>query len=132
MVPKPNEELPGRARILLVEDDVLIRMPIAEELRAAGLIVVEAVNADEAWAYLRSGGNADLIFSDIYMPGSIDGLELARRIRIEDPNLPVILTSGNPGSWAPESIGVFIPKPYYIEKVIEMISGILGQKQTPG
>ncbi|HLY56415.1 MAG TPA: response regulator [Stellaceae bacterium] len=117
---------------MLVEDDVLIRMPIAEELRAAGLIVVEAVNADEALAYLRSGGCADLIFSDIYMPGSIDGLELARRMRIEDPNLPVILTSGNPGSWGAETIGAFIPKPYHIQKVVEMISEMLAQKRAPG
>ena len=85
------------ARILIAEDEVLTRMVLAEELRDAGFFVVEASNADDAIAYLRTDSQIDLVFSDIHMPGSIDGLELARRLRVEHPTLPVILSSGRQG-----------------------------------
>ena len=58
---------PEPARVMVVEDEVLVRFPIAEALRASGLEVIEASNADEAWSYLLSGQTVDLIFSDIQM-----------------------------------------------------------------
>ena len=61
---------PELARVMIVEDDVIIRFPIAEALRIAGLEVIEASNADEAWSFLLSGQHVELIFSDIQMPGS--------------------------------------------------------------
>jgi PleD family two-component response regulator len=80
MVPEPNSE-PVPAHVLLVEDEVLIRSVIAETLRDAGLLVIEAANADEAWSYLQTGASVDLVFSDIQMPGSMDGIELARKVK---------------------------------------------------
>jgi PleD family two-component response regulator len=79
---------PEPKRILVVEDEVLIRCLICDDLREAGFVVVEAENADEASSYLASGAPVDLIFSDVHMPGSMDGLDLARRIRNERPCLP--------------------------------------------
>src|SRR5690348_8360592 len=67
---------PKPLRVMIVEDEVLVRFPIAEALRAEGLEIIEASNADEAWSYLLSRQTVDLIFSDIQMPGSMDGLEL--------------------------------------------------------
>lgn len=68
--------------ILVVEDDVLVRMPIAQYLRDCGYKVVEAVNADEAIAVLLHQETVvDVVFSDIEMPGSIDGFGLAKWIR---------------------------------------------------
>ena len=108
------------ARILIVEDEVLTRMALAEDLREAGYSVVEASNADEALVYLNTGSRIDLVFSDIRMPGSMDGLELARRLRVERPALPVILASGGT-----ERIATFIAKPYRMEQVLSVISKIL-------
>jgi CheY-like chemotaxis protein len=109
-----------RARLLIVEDEVLTRMALAEDLRDAGYFVVEAANADAAMAYLNSGSQIDLVFSDVNMPGSMNGLELALRLRIERPSLPVLLSSGGP-------VGVagLIAKPYRMERVLSIISKAL-------
>jgi two-component system, response regulator PdtaR len=108
------------ARILVVEDEVLTRLALAEDLRDAGYSVVEASNADEAMAYLNTGSQIDLVFSDIRMPGSMDGLELARRLDVERPTLPVILSSAGT-----EGIATFVAKPYRMEQVLSIISKIL-------
>jgi hypothetical protein len=86
MIAQPEGAPAGRAScILVVEDEVLIRTFIAEVLRDEGFRVVEAVNADEAWAFLEAGGHADLVFTDIDMPGSIDGAVLGERIKARYP-----------------------------------------------
>jgi CheY-like chemotaxis protein len=102
-----------KPRILIVEDEVLIRAYLSEELRDAGFAVIEAAHAEEALSYLKAGEKVDLVFSDIHMPGSFNGLELARRLRDLHPSLPIILTSGNPGPHAPDALfaaGVSVKK----------------------
>ena len=83
----------GAPRILVVEDEPLIRFAIAEALRELGVSVVEAASAEEAWRYLMSGESVDLVFTDHRMPGSMTGAQLAIRIRREYPSLVVIVTS---------------------------------------
>jgi CheY-like chemotaxis protein len=83
------------ARILVVEDEPIIRFAIAEALRELGVSVVEAASADEAWQYLAVGGSVDLVFTDHQMPGSMTGAQLASRLRREYPSLTVIVTSGH-------------------------------------
>jgi CheY-like chemotaxis protein len=112
--------------VLLVEDDVMIRAMLGEELRQNGVRVVEAGNADEAWNYLQAGGAADLVFSDIQMPGSMDGFELADRIRTQFPSLKIILTSGNPGPRNLAGSSIFISKPYGIEKATKLALEAIG------
>lgn len=109
----------GDGRVLLIEDEVLLRSALAEELRAAGLTVIEAVSADEAWAYLQADGRVDLIFSDICMPGSMDGIEFAGRVRDRHPGLPIILTSGNLQPALRDGFVEFLPKPYAFAKAVE-------------
>ena len=101
---------PGVPRILVVEDEALIRFAIAEALRELGVSVVEAASADEAWQYLTAGGSVDLVFTDHRMPGSMTGGQLATRIRLQYPSLVVIVTSGyfDDRGWS-EPI---VPKPY--------------------
>jgi CheY-like chemotaxis protein len=83
--------------VLVVEDEVLIRLHVADFLRDCGLRVLEAANADEAVAILQHGPDAvDLVFSDINMPGSMNGFELASWIRGNRPDTRVILASGVP------------------------------------
>jgi CheY-like chemotaxis protein len=117
---------PAAARILIVEDDVLIRAIVADELRSAGFSVVEAASADEALSYLKAGGQTDLVFSDIWMPGSLNGLDLARQLRDKYPSLPIILASGNFSSQNLVDFGLFIRKPYDVEHAVAMVSEALG------
>jgi len=80
--------------VLVVEDEVVIRMLTVEMLQEAGFRVIEACDADEAMAVLDSNLACDVIFTDVNMPGSIDGLGLADHVKRSYPGVPVILTSG--------------------------------------
>jgi DNA-binding NtrC family response regulator len=83
--------------VLVVEDDVLVRMPIAQYLRDCGYKVIEAADADEAMAVLLHREIiVDVVFSDIEMPGSIDGFGLAKWIRANRPGLDVLLAGTVP------------------------------------
>lgn len=82
------------AKLLVAEDDIFIRSMIAEFLRDAGFDVLEASNADEAMAHFEAQNDIDLLFSDVRMPGSMDGSELARQVRGRWPGTHVVLTSG--------------------------------------
>jgi CheY-like chemotaxis protein len=111
-------------RVLVVEDEVLIRSLVAEELREEGLQVIEAATADETWAFLKSGEKINLIFSDVHMPGSMNGLDLARRVNSIYPDIRFILTSGNIGS--SEIYGIsFLPKPYSFIVAVDVIVATL-------
>lgn len=103
----PKLEAP---RILVVEDEALIRFAIAEALREQGASVVEAASADEAWQYLKSGGSVGLVFTDHKMPGSMTGAELAARVSQNYPSVVVVIASGyfNDETWS-EPV---IDKPY--------------------
>jgi CheY-like chemotaxis protein len=118
--------LPSPA-VLLVEDEAVIRALLAEELRAAGFTVVEAGTADEAWSYLQAGGEADLVFSDVTMPGSMNGVELVRRVRAAFPAVKTIITSGNPGPDNISDLGTFIQKPYRLDKATHIALAAVGQ-----
>ena len=80
--------------ILVVEDDVLVRNLAAAYLRDGGFAVIEANSADEAIRVLQAEVPVDIVFSDIQMPGSMDGVGLAQWVRRERPWLKVILTAG--------------------------------------
>src|SRR5829696_3057207 len=83
------------ATILVVEDEVLIRLDLAQELRSAGFIVLEASSAREAIIILKATDGVALTISDVRMPGEIDGLGLAAWIRLERPSMKIIVLSGH-------------------------------------
>ncbi len=125
----PMEEL-GRSpvQILLVEDEFFIRIDVAAALREAGFQVVEAVSADEAWAFLESRQLPDLLLTDVQTPGDLNGLMLARRVRERFPHLPVIINSGDPTTQkAAARLGKFVGKPYEIADIVRMVTDIAGQ-----
>lgn len=117
------------ATILVVEDEWLVRLPIAEYLRDCGYRVLEASDADEAMAMIDSGQTVDLVFSDVRMPGSIDGFGLARWLRRNHPDVPVLLASGYSGVATPDpeirSLGRLIEKPYSQPQVARRIEALL-------
>jgi CheY-like chemotaxis protein len=115
-----------RARtVLVVEDEVLIRMVIADALRSSGLCVVEAGSAGEAMAHVRSGAVVDLIFTDVEMPGPMDGTELVRQLHVAFPGLAIMLTSGSLPAPDAASIDRFIAKPYDPDQVAARICALL-------
>ena len=113
--------------VLVVDDEEMVRMPIAEFLRDCGYVVLEAADAAAAIAAIEDEPAVEVVFSDVRMPGQMDGLGLARWLRRTHPEIPVILTSGYVGSRdAPDSIpGVrFIEKPYSQKNVAQRIAAL--------
>lgn len=113
--------------ILVVEDDTLIRMLGVNILEEAGFEVLEAANADEGIAILSEHGHVRLLFSDIDMPGSMDGVELARLVHDRWPSIRLLLTSGHhnlPEAAIPDD-GKFVRKPWSEEFLIGKIRAIL-------
>jgi len=124
----PKYGLAVQTTILVVEDDVFVRMTLADQLRAAGYRVLEASNADEALDLLRDRSQAvRLLLTDIRMPGTLDGVELALAVRSEYPDIKIILTSGQSFStshWSDHD--GFFPKQYDAGRLIEYIKKLLG------
>jgi len=105
--------------VLVVEDEPLLRMMAVDLVESAGFVAVEAANADEAVQILETRTDIRIVFTDIDMPGSIDGMMLAAAVRDRWPPIEIIITSGHrlvkdldlpAGS-------VFFPKPYDTAKV---------------
>ncbi len=117
------------ARILLAEDEFLIRLILAEVLADNGHEVVEASSGDEAAVLTHDGQVFDLLLTDIQMPGQLDGLELARIIRSRQPDIPVIYVTGRPevlgriGQFGPRD--AFVRKPYSAREVIAVVQRLL-------
>ena len=113
--------------VLVVEDECLIRLVAAETLRDAGFEVLEAGSAQEALSVVASRHDIAVLFTDINMPGPVDGIELAWLVHDEQPDIRLILTSGKvrplPGE-APE--GVFLTKPYSPMVMTRVVSALLG------
>src|SRR5580693_5242028 len=106
--------LEKRPVALVVEDEALIRMSAVCMFEDADFDVVEAANAQQALRILASNDNIALVFTDINMPGPLDGLDVAREASRRHPDIAVIITSGKirpPQSAIPEH-GIFINKPY--------------------
>jgi DNA-binding NtrC family response regulator len=124
----PAPETAVRSNIVLVvEDEILIRLAIADHLRDAGLTVYEAANATEAIDLLtHHGRDIDAIFSDIMMPGPIDGLALLAWVSQHHPEIPVALTSGVPHHNATtkkmKDDGLFLVKPYSMDGVATLLT----------
>jgi CheY-like chemotaxis protein len=108
-------EIGPRARVLLVEDEPLVRDVVAEALADQGFTVETATNAVEALHRLCTGSPIDILFTDVVLPGDMDGATLARRARELMPHLPVIYTSGRRqaiNGLEPVEGAMFVPKPY--------------------
>ncbi len=115
--PAAEHEAAMGPMVLIVEDEVLPRLAMAEHLRDCGFQVVEAGNGAEAQALILGGLKPNLVFSDITMPGGVDGMDLALWLMVQSPDTLVVLTSGLPDSLAKaetacKHVRAFIPKPY--------------------
>ena len=112
--------------ILVVEDETLIRLMVADALRAAGFEVIEAANADEALAMLESQPPIDLVFADVRMPGTMDGVGLMKLLRETRPNLKLAVASGCSPDWpSPNLVDDFVGKPYDVARAVNRIKSLL-------
>jgi CheY-like chemotaxis protein len=115
-----TNEVPRRPVVLVVEDEFLVRLNAVLMIEDAGFDVLEAVDADQAIEILEAGPDIHVIFTDIQIPGSMDGLKLAHAVRGPWPPIKIIATSGHVNLRTddlPEG-GRFLPKPYGPEEVI--------------
>lgn len=125
MLLNPKRQL-VTARILVVEDEVIVRLALAEELRRAGLTVYEAATAEEALALIDAGSMIDVVISDVHMPGERSGVDLAQTVLVRWPGLPVVLTSATPLGAAADALRVtFVPKPYELGALVALLATLV-------
>jgi PAS domain S-box-containing protein len=126
----PEQRRLGTGNVLLVEDEENLRRAAARMLKSMGYTVFETGSGPEALTYLRNGGQADLLFSDVVMPGGMTGVELAEIARRTWPELKILLTSGYSEVLVRESSnrldGIhLIGKPYRKRELAEKIRELL-------
>lgn len=115
-------------RVLIVEDELLIRLYVADALRDYGFETLEAADAEHALRVVDEAA-VDLVFTDITLPGAIDGFELARRVIASATNPPVILTSGRHNATVARQLcptAPFLTKPYELSDLVGWIRKLLG------
>jgi CheY-like chemotaxis protein len=105
-------------RLLIVEDEFLVRDMIAHEMTLAGFEVQDAANAEEALALTSTIDRLDLLFTDIRLPG-MNGWQLAEQIRLRFMLVPVIYASGHAERIAPLPHSQFLQKPYMPSQVLQ-------------
>lgn len=109
--------------VLVVEDEVLIREDVIDVLEQEGFGVARAANVQEALSVLDRRGDVDAVFTDIQMPGRLDGVDLAHHLAAERPGIVVLVTSGRSFA-APADLPDacrFIPKPYMPREVARIL-----------
>jgi two-component system, response regulator PdtaR len=123
-----------RPVVLIVEDEILLLMDAIDHLEAGGFEVVAAKNADEAITILEQRNDIVLLFTDIDMPGSMDGLKLAHFVKDRWPPIKIIATSGHAKITAndlPEGVR-FLPKPYKATEVADTIYQLIQPREMRG
>jgi two-component system, response regulator PdtaR len=114
--------------VLIVEDEPLLRMLAVEVVEEAGFVALEAGNADEAVMLLESRTDITLLFTDINMPGSMDGLKLAHAVRNRWPPIKILIVSGKqqPQSADLPSNSCFVGKPYQTSALVGELRSMVG------
>lgn len=120
--------------VLVVEDEVLISNLVADALSASGFTVHEVTTAGEALQYIGSGAEIDVLFTDVNLPGGMNGAELASRVRKLRPEMPIVYASGRYklseiAPLVPRSL--FMAKPYDPNEVCALLTRLTGARSSP-
>ena len=121
-----------RVRILIVEDEFLIRLTLAEVLADEGYEVFEAESGDDAVAILREQPSIAVLLTDIQLPGTMDGRGLAALARQRNPDLPVLFMSGRPDTMNAEPRGAndfYVSKPYLPSEICAAVRRMVARRQ---
>jgi CheY-like chemotaxis protein len=115
---------PHRLRVLLVEDEWLIREMLADVLEEAGFATRQALSAPEALRLLRRDPTVDLVVTDVEMPGVLDGIDLARRLATQRPDIGVLVVSGRRPRALP--LGArFLAKPFMPAELLQALGAMI-------
>jgi PAS domain S-box-containing protein len=120
--------------VLVVEDNAPLRAVAVKQLQSIGLAVLEAEDAKQALQRLKDETAIDLVFSDVVLPGGMDGIELAREVRRRHGHSKVLLTSGFPGRRLTDDEGLgsgvrLLSKPYRKDELIRLVLEVLEEKE---
>ena len=117
-----------RRTVLVVEDEMTVRLIGADALADAGYEVIEAASADEALRVLEDADEVHLLFTDIRMPGRMDGLQLADEVHRRWPNIKILVTSGDtwPSKDRIPDDGHFLSKPYRLDALQDEVASLFG------
>ena len=110
-------------KVLVVEDEPILLLLATDVVEEAGFEAISAANADDAIRILSTRNDIAIIFTDIRMPGSMDGMKLALTVRDRWPPIEIIVTSGHMGAAPPEmpARGKFFRKPYRTQHIIDAL-----------
>ncbi|HVJ40438.1 MAG TPA: response regulator [Dongiaceae bacterium] len=119
----PANQIPAPATVLIVEDEPALRSLAGDVAEAAGLAFIEANDAHEAMALLETRTDIGVVFTDIHLRGSMDGISLAEIVRRRWPWIDLLITSGKviPHRHKLPEGSLYFAKPYDIEKVVEAL-----------
>jgi two-component sensor histidine kinase/DNA-binding NarL/FixJ family response regulator len=125
----PFEHSTTKPTVLIVEDEMLLRMRAVDIVEDAGFTPLEAVNADDALAILESRSDIELLFTDIQMPGTMNGLKLAHAVHERWPSIKIILVSGQvtPNEEDRPTDSRFFGKPVEVQQMIAELQGMIGR-----
>ena len=123
----------GPITIILVEPDVLARMPLAAYLRECGYRVIEAVSAEDVFLVLAGGEKIEMLLTEIHLPGEIDGFSLAKRVRESYSGIDVVLASS--AAAAAAKAGELcddgpLEKPYHPQEVVRRINRLRERRRA--
>jgi PAS domain S-box-containing protein len=131
-VPEPPADVQGRGEtILVVEDNPEVRTVVVSLLEQLNYRVVAVESARAALLTVDAGTPIDLVFSDVMLPGEMDGVELAKTVRERRPNLPVLLTSGYAAALTRSQGVPILRKPYQMSALAEALRGALARRRRP-
>ncbi len=118
----------GRPRLLVVEDEFLIRLTLVEALGDEGFEVLEAESGDDALPILLADPAIRLLLTDIQLPGALDGKRLAQRVRADRPDLPILFMTGRPDP-AAEALASplerYVSKPYTLNDICTAVRAMV-------
>ena len=121
----------GPATVLVVEDETMIKKGTVESVGEEGYLALSASDADEALLMLAAHPEIDVLFTDIRMPGSMDGLALANEVRSTYPKMQVVIASGNlrPATDRMPKGATFLPKPYSTLQIAAALHELIDQSR---
>lgn len=130
--PAGKGQVLAQRSILVVEDEVLIRLHLAEELRDSGYTVIEAASGDEAITLLSSLDDIGLVLTDIRMPGSVDGMALAYWTRSQFPSIKIVLISTEVHSGTHVEFDACFTKPVRFDDLMRCVGKLLPKTEQGG
>ena len=116
-------------KVLIVEDEILIRFDVADHFRAEGFQVLEAATVQAARALLQHNPDIAALFTDVRLPGAENGIDLARYVKGHHPHIKILVTSGHlPLGEVPREFGKLIDKPYIPKQVVARVRQALASR----